>query len=238
MNAADRRLALETVAATALILALIAAVSAATDEPSSNAATRAARLLALGPLACAVGVALTLRRRQLRGETAALMALGQTPTRSLAGAHVAGWLLGGLCALGLLTPWVDTAALFPVVVAEVEWTITGTALLEPVAGVRVDRDLGLMLVQGAGADGSQQLASKTGSALLVGPLAAVAPPWATAALSRVRRVITLAASAALGVVLLHMVAAGHVSAAWLVAAALPLGIGAGVGHRRIEWSAS
>ena len=231
MNAADRRLAGETTAATLVVFVLVALISAATDEPSSTSATRAARLLAFAPLACAAAVAWSLFRRDARGETAALAALGQGRSRGAAGAHAAGWAIGALCSLGLLVPWVDTASLFPIVQADSQWTVAGSALLEPASGVRVDRDLGLMLVRRVREAPAGSAASQAGAALFVAPLAAVAPPWASGSLGVAARVATLVASAALAVVLLHVVAAGQANVLWLTAAALPLAAGAAFGHK-------
>lgn len=221
MHPFDRLLFRRALAFTAVVTLLALAVVVLTDEPLSTPAMRAARMAAFAPLLSALGVSVALAQARVRGELAALSALGASPWRLARGPMLAGWLVGALAVGALASPWVDVGVLFPVMPLKAAWHLDAASLMARTVGVRVVPGGAIQFV-GAHPAPVRNTPGSLAALLAVAPLAAAAPPWAGARLSLLSRALGAGTAVALVVVLLHAVAAGRAPAVVLALAALPL----------------
>jgi hypothetical protein len=231
VHAFDRRLMLRAFAFTLLALVVTGGVVIATDEPFSTWPMRAARLAAFLPALAAIGAAAALAQSRARGELRALAALGASPWRVTLGATVAGWLAGAISVSVLLSPLADVRSLFPGVVVHAVWKTAGAALVDAAHGVRVEPSGAILLLAAHGAPAIARGASSFDAALAIAPLALLAPPWACAPLPTAARLIGALGTIALIIVLLHAVAAGRITAGWLVLGGVVLAAQAAIAHR-------
>lgn len=232
MHAYDRLLAARTAALSALVTLLALGIVVATDEPFSTAQMRVARLCAVAPAVGALSVALVIAQAGARGELRSLEALGTPPLRAALGALLGAWLLGAIATVLVVSPLADPAALLPRVAAPTEWLLDAGAFAAPAHGVRVDAEGALGLGAALGAPAPSVPPERLAAALAIGPLALVAPAWAATPLAWRWRLAAAGLAAALGVLLLHAVAAGRVAAPAVVLATLPLGLTVLAGLRR------
>jgi hypothetical protein len=238
MTAFDRSLFLRMLAVTGILLVATIGVVVLTDEPGSTAAMRVARVAAFTPALSVVATLLCLEQARDRGELRALGALGVSPWRAAQGATLAGWLVGALAALVLVSAWADPSSLFPVLPELYGWRSQGTRLVESLRGVAVASDGSLVLSPATGLRMTANAAHSWVATAAIGSHALVAPPWAASPMSVGARLAGLFAGVALTVALFHAFAAGTASAWWLVLGAAPLGLQSAysrsVGSRRLS----
>jgi hypothetical protein len=221
MTAFDRKLGLECLAHTGLACVLTIAVMVATDETSSTLATRLARLAAFLPALGALGASLALSHARERGELRALEALGVSPLRTRFGAALGAWLVGAAAVGALAAPFTDVRSLFPAVKQPV-WLAVGSALLEPLARIRVFESGQLEFAAERLPAPLLPVPAHAAAVLAIAPLALTLPWWAVVALGPAARAAGAGASFVTLVALLHAVAAGRTNQVWLCVAAFPI----------------
>jgi hypothetical protein len=184
------------------------------------------------PALGAIGSRAALEQSRARGELAALEALGGSPLRVAFGASVAGWTIGALGLLLIVSPGADPSSLFPVATRADPWLPAGAELWNAAAGVRIDAQGGLRLA--AAPPRQHSISTPDGLVALVAtaPVAVVLPLWISARLGLVSRVAGALGVLALMISLFHALAASRTSAGWLSLAALPMAAQALVAHRR------
>jgi len=238
MTAFDRSLFLRTLGVTGILLVAALGVVVLTDEPGSTAAMRVARVAAFTPALSVVGALLCLEQARDRGELRALAALGFCPWRAARGATLAGWLLGVVATLLVVSAWADPSSLFPVLPEPQGWRLTETRWVEALRGVAVAPDGSLVLGPPTGLRTTARAAQAWVGAVAIGAHALLGPPWAASPLSVGARLGGWLVSIALTVTLLHLFAAGAASAGWLVLGATPLAVqtaySRSVGSRRLS----
>jgi hypothetical protein len=187
--------------------------SVATDETTSTAGMRVARLAALAPLLACLSVLAVCGHARLRGEIGALEALGMPPWDAARGAALAGWAFGGVALVVLALPWVDPGSLFPRFAPPIDWVMdaTGRAARSRAATVFAD---GTIEIGSRAVAGGTQSPARWAALACLSPMAACVPAWAVTPMRTAVRLATLLASAALLIVVLHLVASGRVGA-WL-----------------------
>jgi hypothetical protein len=155
-----------------------------------------------------------------RGELRALEALGAPPWRvaGWAGLPAAGAGLLGL--LALLSSWADVASLFPVVRPVADWVVDVQRGVATASGISVaaDGEIALLGAVPMPPEGPGRLAALA----CVGPIAVLASSWAITPMPVSVRVLTATATAVATIVMLHLVAAGHVPALAGTGVGLPL----------------
>jgi hypothetical protein len=224
MTAFDRSLFVRMVGVTGILLVGTLGVVILTDEPGSTAPMRVARVAAFTPALSVAAALLCLEQARDRGELRALAALGFSPWRAARGATLAGWLLGAVAALLLVSAWADASSLFPVLPEPHGWRLAGTRWVEAARGVAVAPDGTLVLSSPTALRTTARTAHAWVSAVAIGAHALVGPPWAASPMSGAARLTGLFLSIALTVTLLHLFAAGLASAGWLVLGAAPLAV--------------
>jgi hypothetical protein len=255
MTPFDRVLFLRTLAYVALASLLGAAITAVTEEAYTTAAMRVARLAAYTPGIVVIACGAALAQHAARGEFTALAALGVGPWRAARGAVWAGWFAGALAAAALLSPWADGAALLPGIPSELDWSVESSGFRAPAAGLIVDT-AGAMRFGSATASASDAAQAAARSAEItpgsverqrlvlwaIGPLAALAPVWASSpargragALRAIRRAAVATVAAFATVIALHAVAAGQLSTSWLLSGGALLGLDALFAFLRARW---
>lgn len=193
----------------AVLFAIATAIVTATDEAYSTLGHRISRLCALAPVVAALAIAIVVSQSKARGEVRALMALGLTPERTVRGATIAGLALGAV-AIGLLaSPWADPRSLFPAVTVDAAWVLENGALVEAGAGVRVQADGMLVLLEPRGSGPAGFLPSRAAAIAAIAPVALLTPPWVTTPMPLGLRGLTFALTVVFLVVALHVVAAGR-----------------------------
>lgn len=226
----DLSLGRRTLGFTASMLAATLVVVMATDEPGSTFGMRLARMAALAPVLAGLGGALSLAQASSRGELRALQALGASPWRTGQSVMVCGWLVGGLALATLCLPVADVRALLPVLPPSASWVVDGRSFIEPRAGLRVITSGSFELLGHVAALPRPESPETAAPLFAFGPLALWVPPWVTAPLSPKSRLAIFVTAGSLTLVLLHLVAAGTLGVAWLVAPALPVAAHALWGH--------
>jgi hypothetical protein len=193
---------------TIVVLTLLAAATViATDEATSTAGMRMARIVAVSPLISAMALLGVSAHARSRGELSALEALGAAPWRALRGVELAGIVAAALAMLVLVLPWTDTTSLFPAVHPVIDWRMAGARAVAP--GIVVHADGVLEMTRTAIPRPS--LALSAWAALpCIGAVALVVPPWSATPMSLARRVSSGGASVVLAIVGFHLVAAGRV----------------------------
>jgi hypothetical protein len=129
------------VAGTLLGLALIALITAASDEGGLSWVERAGRALPLSPFCAALGVWGALGPVKARGEALALAALGRT-SRQISAAAVAGVLLVCVasCVAIAVVPSVDVASFYPIASRPPSWQWRNGGFVDPAHGLRMRVD--------------------------------------------------------------------------------------------------
>ncbi len=129
------------VAGTLLGLALIALITAASDEGGLSWVERAGRALPLSPFCAALGVWGALGPVKARGEALALAALGRT-SREISAAAVAGVLLVSVasCVAIAAVPSVDVASFYPIASRPPSWQWRNGGFVDPTHALRMRPD--------------------------------------------------------------------------------------------------
>ncbi len=200
---------------------LTAGIVIATDEATSTAGMRLARMAALAPLITAASLLGVLLHARSRGELGALEALGATPWRATHGAAVAGAIGAAVSVVLLVSPWTDAASLFPAVHPALAWTLAPDGAAARAVGVIV-RSSGAIDLTDSGAPPTLATLSPWAALPCIAPVACVVPSWAVTPMSSAARIGSVAATAMLAVTALHLVGAGRIPAAASVAVSLPL----------------
>jgi hypothetical protein len=224
MTAFDRSLFLRTLGVTGILLVAALGVVLLTDEPGSTAAMRVARVAAFTPAVTVVAALLCLEQARDRGELRALAALGFAPWRAARGATFAGWLLGAVAALLLVSGWADPSSLFPVLPEPHGWRLVEDRWVEALRGVAVAPDGSLVLGSATGLGTTARAAHSWLAAMAIGAHALVGPPWAASPMSAGARLVGMFVGIALTVTLFHILAADIASAGWLAMGATPLAV--------------
>lgn len=222
MHAFDRAVCRRSVVITLVLALLTLGVMVATDEVGSTPRMRLARLIAIVPGLIALGEGIVLAQCRARGELVALSALGASPWRIGRGARIAGWALGAIGVLLLLSPLTDPAPLFPAVVRSTPWIPTLGALADPATGVRVVSD-GSIAFDALMSEAELSYAPGRVAALSsIVPIALVTPAWASCPLGVAARLGAAFVALVLTIVTLHAVAAEELPTLGLIVAPLPL----------------
>jgi hypothetical protein len=126
---------------TLLALALVALITAASDEGGLSWAQRAGRALPLSPFCAAIGVWGALGQVKARGEALALAALGRT-SRQISAAAVSGALLVCLasCVAIATVKSVDVASFYPSAGRTPSWQWRDGGFADPVHGFLMTAD--------------------------------------------------------------------------------------------------
>lgn len=224
MTPHDAWLARRTSAIAVLTLLVATAIVVATDEAHSTLGMRAARLAAFTPGIAALAVLAACSEAVRRGEARALEALGAPPWRVGAGAVAAGWGVGLLGLLVLVSPVSETAALFPSVVSQVDWVVVGNEFHADAWGVWIPADGVPAYVDSVDSPGSPPASPSYRELALgcVAPLAAVAPPWAALPLSWRARAIVGAITVLGAVTVMHALGSLSLSPVAGTSAAFPM----------------
>lgn len=198
-----------------------AAVVVTTDEATSTAAMRVARMAALAPLVAALATLSVVAHARSRGELRAVECLGVPPWRAARGAAVAAAVVAALGMIALLTRWADATSLFPAVRSAVDWSIDANGRLASALGVVVSAD-GTIALTALAPHPARGSPAGWASLPTLAPLALFVPSWAVTPMSLAARGGSIAAAAGLAVVCLHLIAAGRVPPAWGAVTFAPL----------------
>lgn len=210
-----------TMAGTVAATCVAAAIIVATDEATSTLGMRAARLAALGPLLACLGALAVCAHARARGELGALEALGMKPWEAAHGAAVAGWACGVLATIALAMPGVDSSSLFPRFLPPIDWAMDASGASAKSSLATIFADGAIRMAQTGGGQGVHGPARWAAMACLA-PIALGGPAWAVTPMRARERVGSGVAAAMLLIVVLHLIAAGRVSALWGPLAAVPL----------------
>jgi hypothetical protein len=214
-------LAKRAAVAIATAACLAAAIVMTTDEATSTAGMRIARLAAIGPLLACLGVLAVCAHARLRGEIGALEALGMAPWEASRGAALAGWMFCFATLVLLALPWVDPESLFPKFSPPIDWVMDPNGAAARSASATVLSDGAIEIGTRAMAH-TPRSAARWAALACLAPIAFCVPAWAVTPMRASLRVASLLAAAALLLVVLHAVGAGRVSGGYGVFAALPL----------------
>ncbi|HVU01914.1 MAG TPA: hypothetical protein VHE30_09190 [Polyangiaceae bacterium] len=221
MTPFDALLLRRTLFTALLLLGVVSAIVVATDEATSTAGMRVARLAALEPLPAAVAMALVLRQSRERGELRALQCVGVPEWLAARGAVFGGIAFAALGAVALLSPWADARSLFPSVRGTVDWVIDAGGRFASAPSVFVT-DGGVIALSVAKDAAPRAVPTALTALPAVMPLALAVPPWIATPMPGMLRGFALALAAGTVVVVLHLVAAGRVSPPFGALAALPV----------------
>jgi len=221
MNAYDRASFRRALFAMGALLALAAAVVFMTDEATSTASMRLARLAALSPVVGAASLLGIAGHARARGEVAALEALGATPWRALRGAEWAGLVLAAVAVAALSTPWSDATSLLPAVQPVLDFVVDVRGAHASSAGLFIEPS-GVIHLAALHAPGFSPTRSPWIVVPCIGPVALLMPPWAVTPMPLLRRAASGGATFVLVVTALHLVAARRLPAVAASAAALPV----------------
>jgi hypothetical protein len=223
MNAYDWALFRRALLAIVVLSFLTSATVVATDEATSTAATRMARLSALAPLIVAVALLGVGAHARARGELRAIEALGTAPWRSLRGAERAGVLIAAVSLLVLMAPFTDATSLLPAVRPLIDWTLTAGGDQAVAPGLVVHASGAIEATHSAAEPALFRHATWAAFGC-VAPLACLVPPWAATPMSSLVRLSSGVFTALFAVVALHLVAAARISP-WLAAlASVPIAL--------------
>lgn len=222
MHPYDRALFRRALLAIVVLTLLAAATVIATDEATSTAAMRIARIAAVSPVVSAVALLCVAAHARSRGELAALEALGASPWRALRGIELAGMAAAAVAMLVLVLPCTDATSLFPAMHPVIDWRMAGGGVRAVAPGIVVHSDGVLETTQSA-VFPRPGLALAAWAALpCLGAVALAVPAWAATPMSLARRVSSGGASAVLAIVGFHLVAAGRVPPLLASAACAPV----------------
>jgi len=217
----DRNLLVRALLVALVTSAVTAVVVACTDEATSTAAMRVARLAALAPVIASVSILGVVAHSVARGEVRALGALGVAPWEAARGAVAAGALVGIAGLVGLLSPWSDPSSLFPAVISVAHWTVDPAGDLARAAGAVVSSD-GTVALTSSIASGHAGAPARLDAIPCIAPIALIVPGWAATPMSRLLRGVAVAASGMGAVTALHLIAASRVPPLAGSAAVIPL----------------
>lgn len=184
------------------------AIVVATDEATSTAAMRVARMAALTPLVAALATLSVVAHARSRGELRAVECLGVPPWHVARGAALAALWVGALGVSALLTRWADATSLFPAVRSAVDWTVDPNGELARAVGVVVSAD-GTIALTALTAHPARVTPAAWAALPSLAPLALSVPAWAVTPMTLLGRGGSIAAAAVLAVVCLHLVAVGR-----------------------------
>jgi hypothetical protein len=221
MNVYDRATFRRALFAIGALLALAAAVVVTTDEATSTASMRLARLAALSPVVGAASLLGIAGHARAGGEVAALEALGATPWRALRGAEWAGLVLGAVAVAVLSTRWSDATSLLPAVQPVLDFVVDGRGARAAGAGLFIEPG-GAIHLAALHAPGTSAARSPWSVVPCIAPVALLMPPWAVTPMPLLRRAASGGATFVLVVTALHLVAAARLPAVAASAAALPV----------------
>jgi hypothetical protein len=212
-----------TLVVTFAALVVAFAVAAATDEASSTATMRVARLAAFAPFIAAFAVLGVCVHARSRGECRAVESLGASPLRACLGGAVAALGVGLVGMAFLASPFADANSLLPVVRINTAWLFTDGARLAHAGGVTVAHDGRIALTTSTSA-ALHELPGHWAALACLTPIAVLAPLWSVAALSPATRGWSMALTGIAVVTLLHLVAASRVPTLAGLGACLPLAL--------------
>jgi hypothetical protein len=221
MHAFDRALFRRGLVAIGVLLVLAVGVVAMTDEATSTAPMRVARLSALSPVISAVALLGIGRHARARGELAALAALGAPPWRALRGAEWAGFVLAGAAVVALSTPWSDAASLLPSVHPGLDFELGARGARVASAGLFIDPD-GAIHLGSAGVVTTELSPSHWAVVPCLAPVALLVPAWSVTPMPLARRAVSAGVTGVLVVASLHFIAAGRLLPVLASAACAPL----------------
>src|SRR5262245_29653924 len=117
-----------------VVAVLVTCVVVTTTDEGAPWARRIGMIVALVPVAAALGTFAAGRVARARGELSALAAVGVAPLRARRGAVLGGVVLGLAGPAVAASPRVDLDALFPAPLAARAWSFDGSALREEALG--------------------------------------------------------------------------------------------------------
>jgi hypothetical protein len=212
------------------VLSVVAlALAAASDEPDSSWAMRAARWAAFAPALLGIACAVTLRQSESRGELRALRAIGVSQVHlgillSFAGAVVA---LGST--IVLWTSLGDVSALFPTVTPADPWQPSQAGFDNLGLGVHVASPVDIRFIPAQEVVQARLAASRWAAWLLAVPAALVIPIWVAVPSSTFGRGALVFVVVIGSLVLFHALAVGRVPVAWMLLPALALTLQSAIG---------
>jgi hypothetical protein len=210
---------------------LAAVIVVTTDEATSTAGMRFARLAALGPLVACLSVLSVCAHARVRGEIGALAALGMKPWEAARGAALAGWAFGLLALVPFALPWVDPGSLFPRFSPPIDWVMDASGASARSAAATVFADGAITAVR-QGSARAAEVPERWAALACLAPIALSGPAWAVTPMSHGRRVASILAAGGLLIVVLHAIAAGRITALFAPVAAVPLLAASIVARRR------
>jgi hypothetical protein len=182
----------------ALGLALVAVVTAASDEGGLAWGVRAGRTLPLAPVCSAVGAWLALAPARARGDDRALAAIGRSPWEREGAAIAGGALIALLASLSIAAiPRVDVAGFYPRAEESIHWSHDGAGFTSDDGRWRVGADgvpMVLSAARGAEVTNGLPRGGRAAAALATAVLGLALPMLVARARSR------RAAAAALGAI--------------------------------------
>jgi hypothetical protein len=223
MHAYDRALFRRALLAIAVLTLLATATVMATDEATSTAAMRLARISALSPFVSAIALLGIAAHARSRGELSALEALGTSPWRTVLGVELAGVVAAVASVVALLLPFTDARSLFPAVHPVVDWRMAADGLRAVAPGIVVHAD-GVIETTGSAFPRPSLAVPAWAAAPCIGSIAGIVPAWSATPMSLARRLSSGGGSVALAVVGLHLVAAGRLSPLVATVACAPVGV--------------
>lgn len=209
MHPYDHALFRRALFAIVVLTLLAAATVVATDEATSTAAMRMARIAAISPLVSAVAMLGVAAHARSRGELSALEALGAAPFRTLRGVELAGVVAAALGMVVLSLPSTDATSLLPAVHPVIDWHLVdgGSRAIAP--GIVVHAD-GVIETTRAALAGPSRTRAAWAALPCIGPVACVVPAWSATPMLLARRLASGGATVVLVIVALHLVAAERI----------------------------
>jgi hypothetical protein len=209
MHPYDRALFRRALSAIFVLTVLAAATIVATDEATSTAAMRVARIAAISPLVSAVALLGVAAHARSRGELSALEALGAAPWRALLGVELAGVVAAAVGMVVLVLPWADATSLFPAVHPVIDWRLAEGAARAVAPGIVVHAN-GVIETTDAAFPRASVAPAAWVALPCIGTVACAIPAWSATPMSLARRLTSGGASVALVILGFHLVAAGRV----------------------------
>ncbi len=240
----DSRAFARGTAIASVALALVAVVTAASDEGGLSWGARAGRTLPLAPVCAAVGAWLALAPARTRGDDRALEAIGRSPFEREAAAIAGGALVAVIAAIAIAAfARVDVAGFYPRAEEAVRWVAAGGggAFVSEDGAWRVGAD-GVPVLVHAPSPGTTArglpVAGRPSAALSTAALGVALPMVVARVRSRraARRALAAITAGSLATILAFQAAAAGVSPALL--APLPpllLLVWAASGYRSGPW---
>lgn len=187
---------------------ITAAVVVATDEATSTAAMRVARMSAFAPLIAAIAALSIVSHARARGELRAVECLGVAPWRAARGAALAALVVGCIGIVFLVSPYADAASLFPAVRSAIEWTIDANGHAARALGVVITSNGSITLAPRI-AEMARVAPAAWAALPSLAPIAFAVSPWAVTPMPHAMRAASIAVAAMATVLCLHLVAAAR-----------------------------